>query len=131
MARYRLRHPDRVKASQEKWKADHPEEFRASQRRNDAYQYAKAPEKSADKKLARAARLAGRRVEKISRTKIFERDGWVCQICMEPIDRTLKKPDLMRASIDHIQPISKGGHHTVDNVQASHLLCNLRKGNRS
>ena len=35
-----------------------------------------------------------------------------------------------KASMDHIKSLSKGGTHTHDNVGLSHLLCNLRKGNR-
>lgn len=34
----------------------------------------------------------------------------------------------MGASLDHIIPLSRGGHHTADNVQAAHLACNHRKG---
>jgi 5-methylcytosine-specific restriction endonuclease McrA len=33
----------------------------------------------------------------------------------------------MRASLDHITPIARGGGHTRDNVQCSHWLCNARK----
>jgi 5-methylcytosine-specific restriction endonuclease McrA len=33
--------------------------------------------------------------------------------------------------MDHIVPISKGGTHTLDNVQMAHRFCNLSKGNRS
>jgi 5-methylcytosine-specific restriction endonuclease McrA len=63
-------------------------------------------------------------------SEIFDRDGWVCQLCLEPVDPTLRYPDTMRVSIDHIVPISKGGHDTRDNVQCSHLRCNISKGNR-
>ncbi len=35
-----------------------------------------------------------------------------------------------KASIDHTIPLSRGGTHTWDNVQLTHLLCNLRKSNK-
>jgi 5-methylcytosine-specific restriction endonuclease McrA len=33
-------------------------------------------------------------------------------------------------SIDHIVPLSLGGHNTKANVQLAHLGCNISKGNR-
>jgi len=33
-------------------------------------------------------------------------------------------------SIDHIMPLSLGGKHIRANVQLTHLICNLKKGNR-
>jgi 5-methylcytosine-specific restriction endonuclease McrA len=32
--------------------------------------------------------------------------------------------------MDHAFPLGKGGTHTWDNIQLSHLICNLRKGDR-
>ncbi len=58
---------------------------------------------------------------------IFERDNWTCQICGRKINKRLKHPNLLRASIDHIVPLSKGGGDNPLNVQASHLRCNLGK----
>ena len=63
--------------------------------------------------------------------EIFERDNWMCKICGEPIFEELKHPHHFSASIDHIIPLSKGGAHTPENVQAAHLICNIRKGNRA
>ena len=59
--------------------------------------------------------------------EIFERDGWVCQLCHEPIDSELRHPDPMAASLDHVVALVNGGTHTRANVQASHLTCNQRK----
>ncbi|MDG1950486.1 MAG: HNH endonuclease signature motif containing protein [bacterium] len=49
---------------------------------------------------------------------------------MKPIDRTLRYPDLMSASLDHVVPLSKGGANSAENFQASHLSCNISIGNR-
>ena len=69
------------------------------------------------------ARRFGVTYEPINRFDVFERDGWLCGICGGPVSRE-------DASIDHILPISKGGPHTLENVQCAHLLCNSKKGAR-
>lgn len=61
---------------------------------------------------------------------VYERDEWVCGICSTPVDRALAYPDPMSPSLDHVLPLSLGGHHTMENVTLAHLLCNVRKGNR-
>lgn len=61
---------------------------------------------------------------------VFERDRWVCGICGERIDSAVSYPDPLSVSLDHIVPLSKGGGHVLANVQASHLVCNVRKSNR-
>lgn len=63
---------------------------------------------------------------------VFDRDGWKCQIC------GIKTPKELRGShkasapeIDHIVPISKGGHHTMTNVQTSCRSCNAAKSDKA
>lgn len=53
-----------------------------------------------------------------------------CAICSEPVDLSLRSPDLFRASIDHIVPYSHGGTHDLDNLQVVHLYCNYLKSDR-
>jgi 5-methylcytosine-specific restriction endonuclease McrA len=36
----------------------------------------------------------------------------------------------MGPSLDHIEPLSLGGKHVPENVQITHLACNMAKGNR-
>lgn len=81
-------------------------------------------------KSLRRARERGVRHELISRVVIFERDGWKCGLCGKRINKRLKHPHPMSASLDHIVPISCGGDHVAANVQAAHLFCNLSKNNR-
>lgn len=78
---------------------------------------------------ARAKRW-GVEYEPFSKAKIFDRDGWVCGICSEPINRDLLHPDPLSVSLDHIIPMSKLGGHVPSNVTCAHLFCNLSKGNR-
>ena len=60
--------------------------------------------------------------------EIYERDGWVCGICDEPVDRALAWPNPLSVSLDHIVPVSQGGAHSRENAQCAHLSCNVRKG---
>ena len=62
--------------------------------------------------------------------EVYERDGWICQICYEPVDASVKWPDPKSPSLDHTVPLSKGGHHVWENVALAHLDCNVRKGDR-
>lgn len=41
---------------------------------------------------ARRARIRAAFVESFDRREIFERDGWVCQICLVPVDRNASFP---------------------------------------
>lgn len=53
----------------------------------------------------------------------------VCAICGKPVDKSLKYPHPMSPSVDHIEPIIKGGHPSdMDNLQLTHLACNRAKG---
>lgn len=76
------------------------------------------------------AKYWGVQYEPIIFQQVYDRDGWICGLCSLPVDKKLKKPDVMRVSLDHIIPLSRGGDHLWDNVQCSHLLCNMRKHNR-
>lgn len=63
--------------------------------------------------------------------EVYERDGWTCGICAEPVDADLAWPDPMSVSLDHIVPVSAGGAHAPENAQCSHLVCNVQKGARA
>lgn len=65
--------------------------------------------------------------EDIDVVKVYDRDAWICGICGRPVDPHKHYPDPLSVSLDHRKPLSKGGTHTYDNVQCSHLECNIRK----
>lgn len=74
------------------------------------------------------ARHYGVPYEPIKRSDIYERDGWRCGICSKKINQDLAYPHQMSVSLDHVIPLSKGGGHLRNNVQAAHLKCNVHKG---
>lgn len=61
---------------------------------------------------------------------LIRKTATLCAICGMPIDKSLKFPDPMSISIDHIIPVAKGGKSTLDNLQAAHLICNKAKGKK-
>lgn len=76
------------------------------------------------------ARKRGATVERVDRTKVYKRDKWICQICYEPVDPTLRFPDPGSPELDHIIPISLGGPHSYKNTQLAHRFCNQSKSDR-
>lgn len=108
--------------SNKKFRESHREKRAADSRRY----YKEHPESTRDSVRRRKAILRGTKTERFSSIKIFERDNWICGICHKKVDKMLRYPDPMSVSIDHIVPISRGGTHTKDNVQCSHLSCNVR-----
>jgi 5-methylcytosine-specific restriction endonuclease McrA len=57
----------------------------------------------------------------VSKRDIYKRDKGRCRICGGRVQYHL-------ATLDHVVPLSKGGHHIKDNVQIAHFKCNRNKG---
>jgi len=92
--------------------------------------YASNKSKSFDSSASYRARKIAAFVENVEREVVLERDGWICQLCDQPIDRSARSPDPMSRSIDHRIPLARGGVHSYSNCQSAHLGCNLSKGAR-
>lgn len=55
----------------------------------------------------------------------------VCGICGRPVDKTLRYPHPLSKCIDHIIPVSKGGHPSdLENLQLAHWCCNRQKSDK-
>lgn len=55
----------------------------------------------------------------------------VCGICGKPVDFSIKYPNPMSPTVDHIIPIDKGGHPSdIDNLQLAHFCCNRAKSDK-
>lgn len=81
-------------------------------------------------KHARKARLRGGGVEVVYRTRVFERDGWRCQLCGRLVARARVVPHPLAPTLDHIVPLAAGGEHSYRNVQLAHFICNRTKSDR-
>lgn len=62
------------------------------------------------------------------RQQLYERDGWLCQICEIPIDPNLPYTSQWSASLDHIVPRVRDGAHTAENLRSAHRWCNSLRG---
>ena len=101
-----------------------------AKRRNQ--KYCCIPHQNIAKSKRRKARLRGASAgEPISLWVIYERDGGRCGLCGAGVDRNAKWPSRQAPSVDHITPISRGGNDNADNLQLSHLSCNMRKSNEA
>ena len=86
-------------------------------------------------KAKRRARIDSALVDyDISLPKLFRRDKGVCWICgmmCSYKDVSIKDGQKIAGnlypSIDHVQPLSRGGEHSWSNVRLAHRLCNLKK----
>jgi 5-methylcytosine-specific restriction endonuclease McrA len=75
------------------------------------------------------AKKYGREYEPISPAKVFERDGWICQICLKRVPKNKKAPHPRSPTLDHIIPMSRpGGDHLYTNVRLAHFECNWKRG---
>lgn len=66
--------------------------------------------------------------DKIDHLVLFEMHAWICWVCDEKINKRLRFPNYMAATIEHIIPLAQGGTHTWDNVAPAHARCNFEKG---
>ena len=116
--RYRIENPEKIKKYKEAHREENKKHFRKYYHAN--------KEKCADISRAKRARKRSATIYPVKALDVFVRDKWVCGICHNRINKELKYPDPMSASLDHIVPLSKGGSHTYENVQVAHLSCNRK-----
>lgn len=110
-AKHRKQHPEKVKESLARWRAKN---------KNSILEYKRGWKAAhrVEETLAQQARHTKTKV-KIDKTQIINWENRICGIC-----KLLIKGEF---HIDHITPISKGGPHTVENLQLAHPFCNLSK----
>ena len=109
---YHARDPERWREKAREWRQANPDWKRELDRAT---------------QMRRRARKAAVTVEYVDPLHVFERDGWICQICgCDTRDKRNPAPD--SPTIDHIVPISRGGPHSYANTQCLCRRCNRLKG---
>lgn len=86
--------------------------------------------RAADWRARRRAMEKGAKVSRGRRLDVLERDGYVCQLCGEPTDRSVTYPHPDYPVVDHRVPLARGGAHEPSNWQTAHNRCNAAKGDR-
>lgn len=132
--KYREKHQKRIRENKREWQKAHPDSHRAASLKyrlnNPEKCYAASrnwdkrhPDRAREVQHKRNAIKKGALAEDVRLAVLVERDGGHCGICHEAV-----LPG--ERSIDHIKPLSKGGQHTYSNTRLTHLICNIRRGNR-
>lgn len=63
------------------------------------------------------------------RRAVYERDGWQCGICEEPVDASLAgSGSIWRPSLDHVVPYTEDGTDEPENLRLAHFWCNSVRG---
>jgi 5-methylcytosine-specific restriction endonuclease McrA len=104
--------------------------LRSDKKARDRAYYAANADAAKARARARQAKVRGVAAERFKHYEVFDRDGWVCQLCAEPVDPEVRYPDPMSVSLDHVIPLALGGAHSKANTQTAHLICNRRKGTK-
>ncbi len=74
------------------------------------------------------ARKAGVLYQPVNRLKVFDRDGWKCQVCgRNTPKRLIGTVDARAPELDHRIPFALKGDHTYANVQLACRQCNAAK----
>lgn len=92
----------------------------------------KSPAQLVDNRgIEHRARRFGVIFEKVNPIVVFERDGWICQICKIPTPKELRGEHCNNApELDHVVPLSRKGPHTYANTQCLCRQCNNLKGDK-
>lgn len=107
-ARYYRDNQEAAKARAKRWREENPVAYRELKQR-------------------RRARVRGSVAEPVDLDPLWT---GACAICGGLIDADLRWPAPGSKSVDHIIPLCKGGAHVQENLQWTHLECNLKKGSR-
>jgi 5-methylcytosine-specific restriction endonuclease McrA len=78
-----------------------------------------------DVKRAQVGDGARRAFDALTKRRLWTKQGGLCLCCLQPIER----PE--DGHVDHITPISRGGHHDESNFALAHALCNKDKHNKT
>lgn len=76
----------------------------------------------------RRTRTRAQWVEDVNRSDLYERDGWICGICGDPVDQHADPQTDWAPSLDHVVPLSQGGDHSYANSRTAHRWCNSVRG---
>lgn len=127
-AAWKKANPDRIRRYSQTWRERNPGRDTADTRAWIAANPERAAENFRRNTLKRRARKLAASIGPVDLAALWLTQGVNCPLCDKAIDRDVKYPDPLSASVDHILPLSKGGAHEQSNLQWTHLVCNQKKG---
>lgn len=81
--------------------------------------------------VIRSDRAPGNRGAYDKAREVILKTQTVCGICGKPVDFSYKYPHPLSPTVDHIIPVSKGGHPSdLANLQLAHRCCNRQKSDK-
>lgn len=69
-----------------------------------------------------------RKIPTSVRRRVYERDGWACQLCESPVRADEDSNHPRYPTLDHVVPYSKGGSDDQSNLRLACRQCNVRRG---
>jgi len=121
--KHRLANPEIVKAAVKRYKDANPEKMAAIWQ---AWA-SKNPERLLQNNRRKRAHKRNVPSEKYTKEDILATWGTNCHLCKKPIDLGAPRRSKYGLQLDHVMPISKGGHDTIANVKPAHAYCNQSK----
>ena len=81
--------------------------------------------------VIRSDRQPGNRGAYDKAREVILKTQTICGICGKPVDYSYKYTHPLSPTVDHIIPVSKGGHPSdLRNLQLAHRCCNRQKSDK-
>lgn len=134
MADYYERNSERIKTRMANYRDANPEIVRESERSRYRKHREKRIELACESVHVRRSRMYSSDFDQgITQKTLRKRDGDLCHYCQRRLDFNRAKHGEvtgLRANIDHVIPLARGGSHTWENVVLACRDCNFSKGAR-
>ncbi len=125
---YREANKEKIAAQKKKYRAENKDKIALSKKLYSASEAGKAvKDRGNAKRELQIRETRDGSVTKETLRELYEEQGGMCAICSCDLTQ-LKRSNV---HMDHIQPLSKGGSHVLENVQWTCMDCNLGKGNNT